>query len=166
MATLLEMAVEMVKTRLASTPSSKVSNEEMMAQIRELYAQLLELSKGEEEVGNRAGSANMLGGEVLAEPSIPPKKAFKKDKVICLICGKEMKTLSRHLKAAHEMSPKEYRQKFGIDKKQPLAAKTYSENRRQMAIVRGLGENLAKARANKRKSREKGKLEKVVNNEE
>ena len=89
MTKLLEMAVEMVKTRLASTPNSKVSNEEMMAQIKELYAQLLELSKGEEEAGNRAGAANMLGGEVLAEPSIPPKKAFKKDKVICLRQGNE-----------------------------------------------------------------------------
>ena len=71
-----------------------------------------------------------------------------------MICGKEMKTLSRHLKSAHDLTPKEYRQKFDIPKNQPLAAKNYSESRRQMAIARGLGDNLAKARANKAKSKQ------------
>jgi predicted transcriptional regulator len=48
------------------------------------------------------------------------------------------------------MNPVEYRQKFNIPRNQPLAARNYSENRREMAIASGLGENLAKARAAKR----------------
>jgi predicted transcriptional regulator len=64
-----------------------------------------------------------------------------------MLCGKEMKTLSRHLKTAHDMKPTEYRKRFDIPRTQPLAARNYSESRREMAKERGLGENLAKARA-------------------
>jgi predicted transcriptional regulator len=60
-----------------------------------------------------------------------------------------MKTLARHLGTAQGMKPSEYRKQFGIPRAQPLAAKAYSESRRQMAVDRGLGENLAKARAKK-----------------
>jgi predicted transcriptional regulator len=72
-----------------------------------------------------------------------------------MICGKAMKTLARHLKTAHGMTPSEYRKKFDIPRTQPLAARSYSESRRQMAIDRGLGENLAKARAAKAKNKKK-----------
>jgi predicted transcriptional regulator len=50
------------------------------------------------------------------------------------------------------MKPSEYRKMFDIPRTQPLAARAYSESRRQMAIDRGLGENLAKARAAKAKA--------------
>jgi len=73
--------------------------------------------------------------------------------VICMICGKAMKTLARHLKTSHGLKPGEYRKQFDIPRTQPLAAKAYSESRRQMAVDRGLGDNLAKARA----ARGKGK---------
>ncbi len=95
---------------------------------------------------NQAGS----GEEEASAPTLSLKKAFRKDKVICLLCGKGMKTLSRHLRSAHDITPNEYRIQFDIPKKQPLAARNYSESRRQMAIARGLGENLAKARAARR----------------
>ena len=70
-----------------------------------------------------------------------------------MICGKGMKTLTRHLKTAHDLKPGQYRKQFGIPSSQSLAAKSYSESRRQMAIDRGLPEKLAKARA----ARGKGK---------
>ena len=57
------------------------------------------------------------------------------------------------------MKPVEYRRQFDIPRTQPLAARSYSESRRQMAIERGLGENLAKARAARGKSeKEKSKI--------
>jgi len=58
-----------------------------------------------------------------------------------------MKTLARHLKTAHDLKPGQYRKQFGIPSSQSLAARSYSESRRQLAIDRGLGEGLAKARA-------------------
>ncbi len=69
-----------------------------------------------------------------------------------MICGKGFKTLSRHLKTSHEMSANDYRKQFDIPRSQSLAAKNYSESRRQMAVDRGLADNLAKARAAKKKS--------------
>jgi predicted transcriptional regulator len=53
------------------------------------------------------------------------------------------------------MKPTEYRKQFDIPRTQPLAARSYSESRRQMAVDRGLGENLAKARAAKAKAKKK-----------
>lgn len=145
MATLLEMAAEIVAAHASSTSMTK---EELVAELGEVYKALTSLEKGEAvaaEVAEEAGAA----------PAISRKKAFGKDKVVCMICGKEMKTLTRHLKTAHGMKPGEYRKQFDIPRAQPLAARAYSESRRQMAVARGLGENLAKARAARGKGKKK-----------
>jgi len=86
-------------------------------------------------------------------PVVSRKKAFGKDKIYCMICGKGFKTLSRHLKTSHDMTASEYRKQFDIPRSQSLAAKNYSESRRQMAVERGLADNLAKARAAKSKKK-------------
>lgn len=142
MATLLEMAVEIVAAHASTTNMSK---EELIAEISSVYQALSALDKGE-AVAVEAAAAE-------SAPAISMKKAFGKDKVVCMICGKGMKTLTRHLKTAHDLKPGQYRKQFGIPSSQSLAAKSYSESRRQMAIDRGLPEKLAKARA----ARGKGK---------
>ena len=142
MATLLEMAVEIVAAHASTTNMSK---EELIAEISSVYQALSALDKGE-AVAVEATAAE-------SAPTISKKKAFGKDKVICMICGKGMKTLTRHLKTAHDLKPGQYRKQFGIPSSQSLAARSYSESRRQMAIDRGLPEKLAKARA----ARGKGK---------
>ncbi len=142
MATLLEMAVEIVAAHASTTNMSK---EELIAEISSVYQALAALDKGE-AVAVEAAAAE-------SAPTISKKKAFGKDKVVCMICGKGMKTLTRHLKTAHDLKPGQYRKQFGIPSSQSLAAKSYSESRRQMAIDRGLPEKLAKARA----ARGKGK---------
>ncbi len=79
--------------------------------------------------------------------SLSIKEAFKKNEVVCLVCGKGgFKTLARHLSTAHGMKPGAYKKQFGIPSKQALSAKSYSESRRKMAQDRGLADNLAKAR--------------------
>ncbi|NLC69893.1 MAG: MucR family transcriptional regulator [Desulfuromonadaceae bacterium] len=150
MSKLLEMAAEIVKAHVSKT---SVNKEELLLEIGEVHNVLAKLYKGEETEGT-VETTETPATEMEAPPVIGLKKAFKKDKVTCMICGKEMKTLARHLKSAHDTTPKEYRQKFDIPKTQPLAAKNYSESRRQMAIARGLGDNLAKARASKAKSKQ------------
>lgn len=85
--------------------------------------------------------------------SVSQKEAFGDDHVICLICGKEMKTLTRHIKAAHNLKPGQYRKKFGISASQALSAKTLSENSRKKAIDRGQSDKLAAARAAKAKAK-------------
>ena len=135
MATIMEMAAEIIAAHASTTPMSK---EELIAELNQVHAALSSLEKGEtpESVENQEDT-----------PAVSRKKAFGKDKIYCMICGKGFKTLSRHLKTAHNMSASEYRKQFDIPRSQSLAAKNYSESRRQMAVERGLADNLAKARA-------------------
>lgn len=143
MATILEMAADIVAAHASTTNMTK---EELVSELNDIYNALNSLEKGEaitEAVEEESG------------PAVTRKKAFGKDKIYCMICGKGMKTLSRHLKTSHDMTASEYRKQFDIPRSQSLAAKSYSEKRRQMAIDRGLGEKLVKARAER--IREKGK---------
>lgn len=139
MATIMEMAAEIIAAHVSTTPMSK---DELIAELNEVHSALSALEKGETtEPVDTAEEA----------PAISKKKAFGKDKIYCMICGKGFKTLSRHLKTAHDMTATEYRKKFNVPRSQSLASKNYSESRRQMAIERGLSENLAKARAARKK---------------
>ncbi|MGD0827484.1 MAG: MucR family transcriptional regulator [Desulfobaccales bacterium] len=61
--------------------------------------------------------------------------------MVCLECGKKMRTLKVHLRKAHKLMPAEYFRRFGLDaKKFPLVCKEYSEQRRKLAKEKGLGE--------------------------
>lgn len=142
MATILEMAAEIVAAHASTTNMTK---DELVAELNDVYNVLNNLEKGETTASETAEE----------EPVVTRKKAFGKDKIFCMICGKGFKTLSRHLKTSHEMTASEYRKQFDIPRSQSLAAKSYSEKRRQMAIDRGLGEKLAKARASRGKGKKK-----------
>jgi predicted transcriptional regulator len=143
MATILEMAADIVAAHASTTNMTK---EELVAELSEVYNTLNNLEKG---AIDNDGSAEECG------PAVSRKKAFGKDNIYCMICGKGFKTLSRHLKTSHEMSASAYRKQFDIPRSQSLAAKSYSDKRRQMAIDRGLGEKLAKARAARSKNKKK-----------
>jgi len=133
MATLVEIAAELVASHAKSTP---MTSDELIAEISKVHSALKNL-----EAGQAVGAAED------AKPTITLKEAFKKNEVVCLICGKGgFKTLSRHLSTAHGMKPGAYKKQFGIPSKQSLSAKSYSESRRKMAQDRGLADNLAKAR--------------------
>ncbi|ORJ60524.1 MucR family transcriptional regulator [Geothermobacter hydrogeniphilus] len=142
MSELLQMAKDLVE---AQATSRSMSTEEMVVSLSEIHKAL----QGLAAVGENAEADENA-------PAVTRKKAFGRDKVYCMICGEGMKTLARHLRTKHDMTPGDYRKQFDIPRSQPLAAKNYSEKRRQMAIDRGLADNLAKARAAKgRKTRKK-----------
>lgn len=135
MATLLELAADIVASHAAN---NKLSTDELVQELQKVHTALKQLESGQVETA---------GAEESKAPSLTAKQAFKKDQVICLICGRGgMKTLARHLRQAHDMKPGEYRKQFGIPRTQPLAAKNFSEARKQMAQDRNLAANLAKAR--------------------
>ena len=143
MATILEMAADIVAAHASTTNMTK---EELVAELNDVYNALNNLEKGEtcsDSVVEESG------------PAVSRKKAFGKDNIYCMICGKGFKTLSRHLKTSHQMTASEYRKQFDIPRSQSLAAKNYSDKRRQMAIDRGLGEKLAKARTARGKGKKK-----------
>lgn len=133
MPTLVEIAAELVASHAKSTP---MSTDELLAEIGKVHAALKKLEAGE-----------VVESVEEAKPAVTVKEAFKKNEVVCLICGKGgFKTLARHLSTAHDMKPGQYKKQFGISAKQALSAKNYSEARRKMANERGLADNLAKAR--------------------
>ena len=115
MATPTELAVQILSAHLTKTEMSKT---EMFAELTELHNTLTALERGEVHAEEK---------ETTDEPVISRKKAFGKDKIYCMICGKGFKTLSRHLRTAHETTPKDYRIKFDIPRTQSLAARKYSE---------------------------------------
>jgi predicted transcriptional regulator len=133
MATLVEIAAQLVSSHASNTP---MTSDELLAEITKVHSALKKLEAGEtvEEVEE-------------VKPALTLKEAFRKNEIVCLLCGKGgFKTLARHLSTAHGMKPGAYKKQFGIPSKQALSAKSYSESRRKMAQDRGLAENLAKAR--------------------
>lgn len=135
MATIIEMVAEIVT---AHASSRAMSGDELLETIKKVHSTMSKLESGQ--------PAEVATEE--AKPALTLKQAFKKDEIICMICGKgKMKTLTRHLAKEHSMKPGEYRKQFGIPREQSLTAKLFSEKRRQAALDRGLADNLAKARA-------------------
>lgn len=135
MATLIELAAEIVSSHASAT---EMSSDELLLEIRKVYDTLRQLD---------IGAVEAAAEEEEKKPALTVKQAFKPNEIICMICGKGgMKTLTRHLSQAHGMKPGEYKKQFGIPSKQPLAAKKFSEERRKMALERGMADLLAKAR--------------------
>jgi predicted transcriptional regulator len=139
MPTITELASEIV---LAHASNTSMTKEELIAELKDVHATLTALEKGEAipvPVSEEEQEANV--------PAISKRKAFGNKQIFCMVCGKGFTTLKRHLAAAHDMKPGEYRKQFGIPSSQPLASKDYSESRRKMAIDKNLAGGLAKARA-------------------
>jgi predicted transcriptional regulator len=72
-------------------------------------------------------------------PAVPIKKSVGRDYVICLEDGKKLKMLKRHLATRYQMTPAEYRQRWGLPKDYPMVAPAYAEARSQLAKSIGLG---------------------------
>ncbi len=73
------------------------------------------------------------------EPAVPIKRSIRPDYVICLEDGKKLKMLKRHLRNAFDMSPDEYRKKWGLPSDYPMVAPKYAARRSELAKVIGLG---------------------------
>jgi len=79
------------------------------------------------------------------EPAIPVKKSVTPDYIICLEDGKKFKSLKRHLRTKFEMSPDQYRAKWGLPSDYPMVAPSYAAARSNLARAMGLGQ---KSKAN------------------
>lgn len=76
---------------------------------------------------------------VKQEPAVPVRQSVKPDYIVCLEDGKKLKMLKRHLSTAFDMTPDEYRAKWGLPADYPMVAPNYAEARRQLAKDIGLG---------------------------
>ena len=73
-------------------------------------------------------------------PAVPIKKSMTDDFLICLEDGRKFKSLKRHLRTKYNMSPEEYRAKWGLPKSYPMVAPAYAAARSQLAKQMGLGQ--------------------------
>lgn len=73
------------------------------------------------------------------KPAVPIKKSITEDYIVCLEDGKRLKMLKRHLKTAYDMSPEDYRAKWGLPHDYPMVAPSYAKKRQQLARKIGLG---------------------------
>ena len=73
------------------------------------------------------------------QPAVPIKKSVMPDYIICLEDGKKLKMLKRHLKTAYNMSPEEYRERWGLPSDYPMVAPNYAKQRSKLAKDIGLG---------------------------
>lgn len=88
-------------------------------------------------------------GEAVA-PSEPPKpatsikKSITPDYIVCLEDGKKFKSLKRHLRTHYNLSPEQYREKWGLPSDYPMVAPNYAQARSQLAKKMGLGQQRRK----------------------
>ena len=84
------------------------------------------------------------------QPAVPVKKSVNPDYIICLEDGKKLKMLKRHLKTAYNMTPEEYRERWGLPADYPMVAPNYAQHRSSLAKKIGLGTKPRKRPAAKR----------------
>ena len=76
---------------------------------------------------------------VRPEPAVSIRSSIKPDFIVCLEDGKKLKMLKRHLMTHYQMTPDDYRQKWGLSADYPMVAPNYAEQRRTLAKKIGLG---------------------------
>ena len=91
-------------------------------------------------------SGNVKAPEVKLEPKVPIRSSIKPDFIVCLEDGKKLKMLKRHLMTHYQMTPDQYRQKWGLASDYPMVAPNYAEQRRTLAKAIGLGTKPRKKR--------------------
>ena len=123
-AELLALTSEIVSSHVSNNP---VSPNDLVNVIQSVYDKLAELAGDE--------------GEVQEElvPAVSIKKSVTDEFIICLEDGKKLKMLKRHLKTAYDLSPEEYRARWGLPSDYPMVAPAYARKRQALAKQIGLG---------------------------
>jgi predicted transcriptional regulator len=95
----------------------------------------------------------IAGSNAAAEPKPEPKvsirSSIKPDYIVCLEDGKRLKMLKRHLMTHYNMTPDQYRQKWGLSADYPMVAPNYAEQRRTLAKSIGLGTKRRRTKGSK-----------------
>ncbi len=95
-------------------------------------------------ITNVYGALSGLGddadeAEVVPEPAVSIRASVKPDYIVCLEDGKKLKMLKRYLRTNYDMTPEEYRARWGLPSDYPMVAPNYAEKRRDLAKKIGLG---------------------------
>jgi predicted transcriptional regulator len=122
----VELAAEIVS---AYVSNNSVPSSELPALLSEVHAAIVRVA---------AGVAPIVA-EAL-KPAVPPKKSITSDYLICLEDGRKFKSLKRHLRTQYNLSPEEYREKWGLPPDYPMVAPAYAKARSALAKQMGLGQ--------------------------
>lgn len=112
----------------AYVSNNTVTPADLPALIREVHKAVTEIS-----------NASLAASEPELVPAVNPRKSVTREYIVCLEDGKKFKSLKRHLKTHFDMSPEEYREKWGLPSDYPMVAPAYSEKRSALAKEKGLG---------------------------
>jgi predicted transcriptional regulator len=88
---------------------------------------------------SRLGSTSGDVAVVRPKPAVPVRRSINPDYIICLEDGQKLKMLKRHLRTAYNLSPVEYRERWGLPADYPMVAPNYAAQRRALAKKIGLG---------------------------
>ena len=119
----------------AHVSNNTVSVNDLPQIIREVYDTLSNVGGNEEREPERP------------TPAVPIKKSVTPDYIVCLEDGKKLKMLKRHLKTAYNMSPEDYRDRWGLGADYPMVAPNYAKQRSKLAKQIGLGTKARRRRA-------------------
>lgn len=121
---LLVLATEIVSAHVAN---NTVPVEDLPNLIRQVYSTLASIGQAPAEAAERP------------QPAVPVKKSVTPDYIVCLEDGRKLKMLKRHLKTAYNMTPEEYRERWGLAADYPMVAPNYARQRSSLAKKIGLG---------------------------
>ncbi|MFG1295238.1 MULTISPECIES: Ros/MucR family transcriptional regulator [Xanthobacter] len=113
----------------AYVSNNSVAAAELPVLINDVYAALQRISTGETEA-----VVEQL------KPAVPVKKSVAPDYIVCLEDGKKFKSLKRHLRTQYNMTPEQYREKWGLPADYPMVAPNYAAARSELAKQMGLGQ--------------------------
>ena len=122
---LVELTVEIVS---AYVSNNTVAVHDLPGLINEIHQAL-----------SRASANAPLPDREELKPAISVKKSVNPDFIICLEDGKKFKSLKRHLRTHYNLSPEEYREKWGLPHDYPMVAPNYAAARSDLAKKMGLG---------------------------
>ncbi len=122
----VELAADIVS---AYVSNNSIATSEIASLIGEVHSALVRVAGGAVEVPLEA-----------LKPAVPIKKSITPDYIICLDDGKKFKSLKRHLRTQYDMTPEEYRERWGLPPDYPMVAPNYAQARSQLAKKMGLGQ--------------------------
>ena len=123
--TVLSCATEIVSAYLSN---NTVSKDDVPALIQQVYRTLANVN-----------APGVSASSDRPQPAVPIKKSVHPDYIICLEDGKKLKMLKRHLKTSYNMSPEDYRERWGLPADYPMVAPNYAKQRSRLAKDIGLG---------------------------
>ncbi len=125
-AELIELTGDIVAAYVSNNP---VQMSDLPSLIQEVHVALDRLSTGEVEQPKEE-----------LKPAVSVKKSITPDYLICLEDGKKFKSLKRHLRTHYDLSPEDYREKWGLPADYPMVAPNYAAARSELAKKMGLGQ--------------------------